>query len=77
MALYKYLILHKIIVRYMPVVKFQDFSPSGISVHFILYRKNKIKRVRKNSGRLVTLCDYPNTDVELKLLTFLNFLYKK
>jgi hypothetical protein len=51
-------ILHKIIMRYIKipqVVEFPDFSPARISVHFIPYRKDKIRTVRKNSGRLVTL----------------------
>jgi hypothetical protein len=38
------------------VLEFPDFSPSGTSVHFITYRKDKIRAVRKKkSGRLVTL----------------------
>jgi hypothetical protein len=36
-------------------VKFPDFSPSGMSVHFIPYRKDKIRTVWKKSGQLVTL----------------------
>jgi hypothetical protein len=31
------------------------FPPSGKSVHFILYRKDKTRTVQKKSGRLVTL----------------------
>jgi hypothetical protein len=38
------------------VLEFPDFSPSGLTVHFITYRKDKIRAVRKKkSGRLVTL----------------------
>jgi hypothetical protein len=42
----------------MQVVEFQDFLPSGMSVHFILYRKDKIRTVQKKSGLLVTLTSY-------------------
>jgi hypothetical protein len=37
------------------VVEFPDVLPSGVSVHFIPYSKNKIRTVRKKSMRLVTL----------------------
>lgn len=41
------------------VVEFLDFFPSGMNAHFILYRKYKIRTVRKKSGWLVTLpCIY-------------------
>jgi hypothetical protein len=45
-------ILHSIIVRYITIpkiVEFPDFPPSGFSVHFVPYRKDKIRTVRKKS----------------------------
>jgi hypothetical protein len=39
------------------VVDFPDSSPSGIRVHFIQYRKDKIRTVRKKSGLLITLLE--------------------
>jgi hypothetical protein len=40
----------------MQVVDFLDFLLSILSVHFILYRKDKIRTDWKKSGWLVTLC---------------------
>jgi hypothetical protein len=37
------------------VVEFPDVLPSGVSVYFIPYSKNKIRTVRKKSILLVTL----------------------
>jgi hypothetical protein len=37
------------------VVEFPYFSQSGMGVHFIPFTKDKIRTVRKKSGRLVTL----------------------
>jgi hypothetical protein len=51
---FKCCILHKIIVRYIKipqVIECPDFSPSGMSDHFIPYSKYKIKTVRKISGK--------------------------
>jgi hypothetical protein len=35
------------ILKFPQVLEFPDFSPSGMSVHFIPYRKGKISTVRK------------------------------
>jgi hypothetical protein len=46
------------------VVLFPDFSPSGMSVHFIPYGKKMISRVQKKFGRFVTLSTAQKQNVE-------------
>lgn len=41
----------------MQVIEFPDFSLSGLGVHFVPYRKDEIRSVRKKSRRLITLYD--------------------
>jgi hypothetical protein len=48
---FKCCILHKIIARIAQVVEFPDFSPSGMSVHFIPCRKAKIM----TPGKILTV----------------------
>jgi hypothetical protein len=54
---FKCRILHRIVGRFkkMQIVEFLDFSPCGMSIHFIPYRNDKIWKVLKKSGLLLTL----------------------
>jgi hypothetical protein len=63
-----YIHLYWDILNIPQVVKFPDFLPSGMSVHFIPYRKGKIKTIRKKSARLVTL------PVNGQVFLWMNFL---
>jgi hypothetical protein len=50
-----YIYIYIYILKIPQVAELLDSSPSGMSVHFNPYRKDKIRTVRKKYGRLVTL----------------------